>query len=166
MKTKMFTVAFIERPFMEIPSSSSVEVDLSTFYQFSNPLKVPLFSSRLLCWRAAELRHRVSTFYQTKFCLFPSKNSPVNILLLFCLALVDTWMNIFGTPSCHSSHLFDRFIKMCPIFLQRRLCIAKQSVAPFSCYLNEDRLLPIGRIQVGDMGRIGHQAEDRGTGES
>ena len=55
---------------------------------------------------------------------------------------------------------------MCPNFLQRRLCIAKQSVAPFPRYLNEDRLLPIGRIQVGDMGRIGHQAEDRGTGES
>ena len=52
---------------------------------------------------------------------------------------------------------------MCPNFLQHRLCIAKQSVAPFPRYLNEDRLLPIGRIQVGDMGRIGHQGRGQGN---
>ena len=48
---------------------------------------------------------------------------------------------VWNLPACHLLH-FDKSIKMCPHFLQRRLCIAKQSVAPFPCYLNEDRLLP------------------------
>ena len=144
MKTKMFTVAFVERPFMEIPSSLSVEVDLSTFYQFSNPLKVPLFSSRLLCsLKSCRVAPPSVNFLSNQILPLPKQKltSQHSAAILFG---PSRYLNehLWHPPSCHQSHLFDRSIRMCPNFLQRRLCIAKQSVAPFPRYLNEDRLLP------------------------
>ena len=42
----------------------------------------------------------MSTFYQTKFCLLTRKNSPVNILLLFCLP--SQMPGLIYNCSCHS----------------------------------------------------------------